>query len=193
MNTIITRLFDIPYYQQQHYPLDKTFVTKKNGIWEATSTSEYIDKANAITRALLQMGVKKGDKIALITSSNRTEWHIMDIGILQTGAITVPIYPTISAEDYEYIIKHSESTYVFISDKEILEKLDKVKLNIPKLRGIFSFDEIKGCANWTQVLEAGNLAFNQDQVEAVRNNIHPKDLASIIYTSGTTGKPKEFY
>lgn len=190
MDTIITRLFDIPYYQQQHYPLDKAFVTKKNGIWEATSTKDYIDKANSISRALLQMGVKKGDKIALITSSNRTEWHIMDIGILQTGAVTVPIYPTISAEDYEYIIKHSESTYVFISDKEILEKLDKVKFNIPKLRGVFCFDEIKGCANWSQVLEAGDLAFNQDQVEAVRNNIHPKDLASIIYTSGTTGRPK---
>jgi long-chain acyl-CoA synthetase len=128
MNTIITRIFDIPYFQQQHYPLDKAFVTKKNGIWEATSTTDYIDKANAITKALLQMGIKKGDKIALITSSNRTEWHIMDIGILQTGAVTVPIYPTISAEDYEYIIKHSESTYVFISDKEILDKLDKVKL-----------------------------------------------------------------
>jgi len=190
MDTIITRLFDIPYYQLQHHPLEKTFVTKQKGVWESTSTAEYIDKANAISRALLQMGVKKGDKIALITSSNRTEWHIMDIGILQTGAATVPIYPTISAEDYEYIIKHSESTYVFVSDKEILTKLDKVKLNIPKLRGIFCFDEIPGCANWTQVLKAGNEAFNQDQVEAVRNNIHPSDLASIIYTSGTTGKPK---
>nr|WP_297309413.1 long-chain fatty acid--CoA ligase [uncultured Flavobacterium sp.] len=190
MNTIITRLFDIPYYQLQHYPQDRALVTKQNGSWIATSINEYIEKANAISRALLQMGVKKGDKIAIITSSNRTEWHIMDIGVLQTGAVTVPIYPTISAEDYEYIIKHSESTYVFVSDKTILDKLDKVKLNIPKLRGIFSFDEIPGCANWSQVLDAGKLAFNQDQVEAVRNNVHPTDLASIIYTSGTTGKPK---
>lgn len=190
MDTIITRLFDIPYYQQQHYSLDKALVTKKNGNWEATSTSDYIDKANAISRALLQMGVKKNDKIALITSSNRTEWHIMDIGILQIGAQTVPIYPTIAAEDYEYIIKHSESIYVFVSDKEVLEKLDQVKFNIPKLRGIFSFDEIPGCANWTQVLEAGFEAFNQDQVVAVRNNVLATDLASIIYTSGTTGKPK---
>lgn len=190
MDTIITRLFDIPYYQQQHYSLEKALVTKKNGTWEATSTSDYIDKANAISRALLQMGVKKNDKIALITSSNRTEWHIMDIGILQIGAQTVPIYPTIAAEDYEYIIKHSESIYVFVSDKEVLEKLDQVKFNIPKLRGIFSFDEIPGCANWTQVLEAGFEAFNQDQVVAVRNNVLATDLASIIYTSGTTGKPK---
>jgi len=190
METIITRIFDIPYFQQQHFNLDKAFVTKKKGIWESTSTSEYINKANAISRALLQMGVKKNDKIAIITSSNRTEWHIMDIGILQIGAVSVPIYPTISAEDYEYVIKHSEATYVFLSDKSILDKLDKVKFNIPKLRGIYSFDEVSGCANWSQVLDAGNKAFNQDQVEAVRNNVLPTDLASIIYTSGTTGRPK---
>lgn len=190
MDTIITRLFDIPYYQQQHYSLEKSLVTKKNGVWEATSTTEYIDKANAVSRALLQMGVKKNDKIALITSSNRTEWHIMDIAILQIGAQTVPIYPTITADDYEYVIKHSESIYVFVSDQEILNKLDQVKLNIPKLRGIFSFDEIPGCANWTQILNAGLEAFNQDQVIAVRNNVLPTDLASIIYTSGTTGRPK---
>lgn len=151
MSTIL-RLFDIPYYQQKNYPLKKCFVTKYGNEWVATSTDEYIDKANAVSRALHAMGIRKGDKIAVITSSNRTEWHILDIGALQIGAVTVPIYPTISAEDYEYIIKHSESTYVFVSDKEILAKLDSIKFNIPKLRGIFSFDEIPGCANWKKYL-----------------------------------------
>ena len=186
----IYRLFDIPYYQKGNFPLTNAFVTKYNGKWEAISTEEYIEKANQISRALLDMGIKKGDKIALITSSNRTEWHIMDIGILQLGAVTVPIYPTISAEDYEYILKHSESLYVFVSDQQIFDKLNKVKLNIPKLRGIYSFDEVTGCANWNVVLEAGKKIMNPALIEEHKGNVHPNDLASIIYTSGTTGRPK---
>ncbi len=186
----IGRLFDIPYYQQQNYPLDKAFSTKYNGVWKSTSTAEYIEQANYVSKALLAMGVKKGDKIALITSTNRTEWNIMDIGILQTGAVTVPIYPTISEHDYEYIIKHSESIYVFVSDKVILEKLDRVKFNIPKLRGIYSFDDIPGCANWQQVVTAGKEALNTNELEIAKANVSPNDLASIIYTSGTTGTPK---
>lgn len=186
----IYRLFDIPYYQKGNFPLTNAFVTKYNGNWVATSTEEYIEKANQISRALLDMGIKKGDKIALITSSNRTEWHIMDIGILQLGAVTVPIYPTISAEDYEYILKHSESLYVFVSDQQIFDKLNKVKLNIPKLRGIYSFDEVTGCANWNVVLEAGKKIMNSALIEEHKGNVHPNDLASIIYTSGTTGRPK---
>lgn len=186
----IYRLFDIPYYQKGNFPLSNAFVTKYNGKWEAISTEEYIEKANQISRALLDMGIKKGDKIALITSSNRTEWNIMDIGILQLGAVTVPIYPTISAEDYEYILKHSESLYVFVSDQEIFDKLNKVKLNIPKLRGIYSFDEVTGCANWNVVLEAGKKIMNPALIEEHKGNVHSNDLASIIYTSGTTGRPK---
>ncbi|MBA5793176.1 long-chain fatty acid--CoA ligase [Flavobacterium sp. xlx-214] len=186
----IGRLFDIPYYQLQNYPLQKAFTTKYHGNWQSTSTQEYIDQANFVSKALLAMGIKKGDKIALITSTNRTEWNIMDIGILQTGAVTVPIYPTISEHDYEYIIKHSESLYVFVSDNEVLKKLDAVKFNIPKLRGIYSFDEIPGCANWQQVVTAGKEALNHQELETAKANVHPNDLASIIYTSGTTGTPK---
>jgi len=186
----IGRLFDIPYYQLQKNPLEKAFSTKYNGAWKSTSIQEYIEQANFVSKALITMGVKKGDKIALITSTNRTEWNIMDIGILQTGAVTVPIYPTISEQDYEYIIKHSESIYVFVSDKGILEKLDKVKFNIPKLRGIYSFDEIPGCANWQQVITAGKEARNEVDLENAKAAVTPNDLASIIYTSGTTGTPK---
>ncbi|HLW63058.1 MAG TPA: long-chain fatty acid--CoA ligase [Flavobacterium sp.] len=188
--SIVGRLFDIPYYQLQNYPLEKALTTKYNGKWVSTSTKEYIEQACYVSKALLDMGVKKGDKIALITSTNRTEWNIMDIGILQTGAVTVPIYPTISAKDYEYIIKHSESIYVFVSDKEVLKKLDAVKFNIPKLRGIFCFDEIRGCANWSQVITAGKEARNDYDLEIAKANVAPDDLASIIYTSGTTGTPK---
>ena len=186
----ISRLYDIPYYQQQNYNSSKALVTKKNGQWVPTSTDEYIKEASAISRALLHMGVKRGDKVALITSTNRTEWHIMDIGIMQIGAVSVPIYPTISAEDYEYILKHSESIYVFISDEEIFNKLNLVKGNIPKLRGIFAFDSVKDCASWQQVLDAGHQNKDQEAVYQIMDQITPQELVSIIYTSGTTGQPK---
>ena len=102
MNTI-TRLFDFPYHQLEKYNLSDSLVTKYGNEWIKTSTQEYLDKANAVSRALLRLGVNVNDKIAVISSSNRTEWHICDVGILQTGAQNVPIYPTISSEDYEYI------------------------------------------------------------------------------------------
>ncbi len=123
----ITRIFDIPYYQLEKYNLEKALVTKSSGHWKATSNQEYIDQANAISRGLIQLGVKTNDKIALISSTNRTEWSIMDIGILQIGAQDVPIYPTISKEDYEYVLNHSEATYCFVSDAAVLEKLNQIK------------------------------------------------------------------
>jgi len=186
----ITRLFDFPYYQLEKNNITDCLVTKYNGIWVKTSTQEYVDKANAISRALLRLGVLENDKIALISSSNRTEWNIVDIGALQTGAQTVPIYPTISAEDYEYILNHSESKYCFVSDEMIYEKIKAVKANIPLLKEIYSFNEIEGCKNWKELLEIGKDESNQDVVEDRKNNVNPHDLATIIYTSGTTGKPK---
>ena len=107
----VTRLFDFPYHQLEKYPLDKALVTKYDGKWVATSTQEYIDKANAISRGLLRMGVKPNDKIAVISMTNRSEWSILDVGILQIGAQNVPIYPTISEEDYEYVLNHSEAKF----------------------------------------------------------------------------------
>jgi long-chain acyl-CoA synthetase len=186
----ITRLFDFPYYQKEKYNKKDALVTKRNGVWEKTSTEEYIAKANAISRALLRMGIQKNDKIALITSTNRTEWHIMDIGILQTGAQTVPVYPTISEEDYEYVLNHSGSSYCFVSDKEVLDKVLAIKQNVPTLKDVFTFDEIAGAKNWTIVLGEGADESNQNEVEARKDSINTEDLATIIYTSGTTGRPK---
>ena len=101
MNTV-TRLFDIPYYQQTKHPLECAFVTKYNGQWVKTSTEQYIQKLNVVSRGLLRLGIQKNDKIAVISSTNRTEWHVLDMGILQIGAQNVPIYPTINLEDFEY-------------------------------------------------------------------------------------------
>ncbi len=189
MSTKITRLFDFPYYAQEKYNLENTFVTKYGEDWVATSNSEYIEKANTISRGLLRLGVKPNDKIAVISSTNRTEWNIVDIGILQIGAQNVPIYPTISKEDYEYVLNHSESIYCFVSDDTIVEKLNQIKGNT-KLKGVYSFDDIQGEKNWKDLLELGEDASNQDDVEERKNAVTSDDLATIIYTSGTTGRPK---
>ena len=185
----IKRLFDFPYFQLENAPLEKSLVTKRNGNWEALSSQEYIDKANAVSRGLLRLGIQPNDKIAMISSSNRSEWNVVDIGLLQIGAQNVPIYPTISEEDYEYVLNHSEAVYCFVSDKAILDKLNTVRANT-SLKGVYSFDEISGCPNWEEILESGKDESNQDEVEKLKEAVNENDLATLIYTSGTTGRPK---
>jgi len=187
--TEITRLFDFPYYQLEKYNLDAALVTKYDGKWTPMSTKEYIDKANAVSRALLKMGIQKDDKIAIISSTNRTEWNIMDIGILQLGAQNVPIYPTICAEDYEYVLNHSGSIYCFVSDVEVFDKVKKV-IAKTKVKEVFSFNKIDGCKHYSELFELGKDQSNQSELKARKANVKPEDLATIIYTSGTTGKPK---
>ncbi|WP_121665738.1 AMP-dependent synthetase/ligase [Mesonia aquimarina] len=188
--TEVKRLFDFPHYQLEKYNLEKALVTKYDGNWVITSTKEYIDKANKISRALLRLGVKSKDNIALISTSNRTEWNIMDIGILQIGAQDVPIYPNISKEEYEYVLNHSESKYCFVSDQEVFEKVEAIKDKVPSLKGVYTFDQIKDAKNWKELLELGEDDSNQQEVEKIKDSISEDDLATIIYTSGTTGKPK---
>nr|MBF6609465.1 AMP-binding protein [Flavobacterium sp.] len=188
--TKITRLFDFPYHQLEKYSIPDALVTKYNDQWIKTSTEEYVAKANAVSRALIRMGIQKNDKIAIISTNNRTEWNIMDIGILQTGAQNVPVYPTISEDDYEYILNHSGSIYCFVSDSEVLRKVNLIRHKVPALREVYSFDTIDGCRNWTDVLENGRDDSNQNEVEQRKDSIKTEDLATIIYTSGTTGRPK---
>ena len=190
MPTQITRLFDFLTYQNEKFNLEKALVTKYNGKWVATSTKEFVEKANAISRGLLRLGVKPGDKIAVISTTNRTEWNLLDMGILQLGAINIPIYPTISEGDYKYIFNHSESKFCFLSDEVLYKKADAVQAECPALQEIYSFDEIDGCKNWQEVLELGADDSNQKEVEKLKDKVKPSDLATIIYTSGTTGVPK---
>ncbi|MGO2103045.1 MAG: AMP-dependent synthetase/ligase [Psychroflexus halocasei] len=186
----IKRLFDFPYYQLENYELEEALVTKYDGKWIATSTRSYIDQANQISRGLLKMGINANDKIALISSTNRTEWNIMDIGIMQLGAQNVPIYPTISEEDYAYILNHSESKYCFVSDKEVYDKVIAIKEQVPHLKEIYTFDKIKNTKNWKEILELGKDDSTQPEVETIKAKVTENDVATIIYTSGTTGKPK---
>jgi len=190
MATTATRLFDFPYIQLEKYNLEKAFNTKKNGVWEATSSKEFINKANAISRALLRSGVKVNEKIAVISSTNRTEWNIMDIGILQLGAQNIPIYPTITAEEYAYIFNHAETSLCFVSDVEVYNKVLEAQKKAPLVTEIYSFDDIPGCKHWSELLTLGEDEGNQVEVEARKDAVKPEDLATIIYTSGTTGTPK---
>ncbi len=186
----VTRLFEFPYHQLEKYDLQRSLVTKYGREWVATSTREYVDKANAISRALLRLGVAAGDKIALISHSNRTEWNIMDIGILQVGAQSVPIYPTISEEDYAYVLNHSGASMCLVSGQEILEKVLTIQKEVPLLKAIYSFDKLNTCKHWEELLELGKDESNQEEVEKRKAGVRPDDLATLIYTSGTTGKPK---
>ena len=185
-----TRLFDFIENQAKHSPLTRAFNTKYDGEWVSTSSEEHLEKSNQISRGLLQLGVSKGDKVAIISSNNRTEWSIVDVGVLQIGGIDVPIYPTITAEDYAYIINHSESKFCFVSDVEVYNKIKTIRKECPNLEEVYCFDQIKGCQHWTKVLELGRDAAHQPKVQAIKESVLPLDLATIIYTSGTTGTPK---
>ncbi len=188
--TTIKRLFDFPYHQQEKYSIPDALVTKRDGTWIKTSTEEYIQLSNTFSRGLLRMGAKKDTKIAVISTNNRTEWHILDIGILQIGAQNIPVYPTISEEDYQYILNHSEAEYCFVSDETVLAKVNAIRKNVPNLKEVFSFEKIEGCKNWQEVLDLGQDQSNQNEVNALKDAVTEEDLATIIYTSGTTGRPK---
>ncbi|MGB2129224.1 MAG: AMP-dependent synthetase/ligase [Flavicella sp.] len=185
----ITRVFEFPQYQLEQYNLDKAFSTKYGDTWVSHSTKEFLDTANQVSRGLLRLGIQANEKIAVISTTNRTEWNVMDIAVLQIGAQNVPIYPTICKDAYEYILNHSEATYCFVSDTSILEKLNQIKGNT-KLKGVYTFDEIDGEQNWKEVLAMGEDKSNQDALEKAKDAVKPSDLATIIYTSGTTGQPK---
>jgi long-chain acyl-CoA synthetase len=190
MSVEITRIFDFAYYQLDKYNLSKALVSKSSGQWVSTSSKEFITKANIVSRGLLALGVKPGDKIALISSTNRTEWNIMDLALLQIGAVNVPIYPTISEADYQYIFNHAEVKYCFLSDEGLFEKANFVEKEVKSLKRIYSFDKIKDCAHWEEVFTLGSDQTLQEQVDTFKNKVKASDLATIIYTSGTTGVPK---
>ena len=185
-----TRLFEFIEIQRNNIPLDKCVTTKYKGTWESLSTEDFYQKVQQVSRSLIKMGVKKGDKVALISTNNRTEWCIMDLGVLQLGAVTVPIYPTITAPEYQYVLNHSESQYCFVSDIEVLDKLNTVRKDIPVLKEVYSFDDIQDCPSWTTLLSEEQDEETQELVVSAKAAVAPEDLATIIYTSGTTGVPK---
>ena len=185
-----TRLFDLLEYAKINHPFSNALNTKHNGKWEALSTHDYSKKANYISSSLINMGVNPGDKIAMISSTNRSEWSIVDMGLTQIGAINVPLYPTITSRDYLYILNHSECKYCFVSDKEVFSKVSAIKDKVNSLENIYSFDQIESCDNWIDLIKSGEEKLNISAIEKRKFDIKSDDLATIIYTSGTTGTPK---
>lgn len=185
-----SRIFDILSIQVKTHPLDKCLSDKRNGKWKSLSTQKYYESANLISAALIEMGVRPQDKIALISTTNRSEWSIMDMAILQVGAVSVPLYPNISSNDYKYILNHSESVLCFVSDQEIYDKVFSIESEVKGLKDIYAFDQIEGCKNWLDLIEVGKEAWNEKKLAEAKTNVESDSIATIIYTSGTTGVPK---
>ena len=186
-----TRLFDFPKYQLEHNPLDVMMSTPNDGSGNrlSYSTQEFVEQVDRASRGLIALGMEAGEKVALISHNNRCEWNVMDHGIMQAGGIDVPIYPTMTEADYKYIINHSESKFVFVSNAELYAKVNAVKSECPSLKGVFTFEDVEGADSWKKVLEQGGEK-DQAELDSRSNAVKPDDLATIIYTSGTTGLPK---
>ena len=182
------RLFDIPLYQLEKYPNNGMFVSKINGTWTPISTKDFIDLTNKVSKALIDLSVQVGDKIGII-STNRLEWNIIDIACLQIGAIVVPLYPTISENDYKYIFKDSGIKICFVGSIDLYNKISNIKNELPELKNIYCFEEQPTVNFWKDLIFSEIKAQDSD-IEDRKTNIKPDELATIIYTSGTTGNPK---
>ena len=185
----VTRLFDFPYYQLEQHPQENCFLYKAENSWKNISTREYIARANKVSTALLTLGIQKDDKIAVITTNNNPNWHILDIGILQIGAQNVPLYATLSEKDCAYILNHSDAKYCFVSDTDLYEKVKNVQ-DQTQLKNIYSLEVSEEIYSWEAFLEIGKDTNLEVQITALKAAVQPTDLATIIYTSGTTGTPK---
>jgi len=186
----ITRIFDLlPNYVASYKPKDDVLAGKEDGVWRKYSIDEYIRIVNDLTYGLLALGVQPGDTIGTITG-NKPEWNFLDMAIMQCGAIHVPIYPTISPADYQYIFCHAELKYVFVSGEELSRKIKEVATNCTSVQEVFTFKNREGLRNLQDVIELGQAGPLPEKVEEIKAGIKSEDLATIIYTSGTTGNPK---
>jgi long-chain acyl-CoA synthetase len=186
----VTRLFDLlPHYEQKFRPKEDVIAGKDNGEWVKYSIAGYREAADAVSYALLAHGIGKGDKIATIMPS-RPEWNFIDMGIMQTGAVHVPVYPTISESDYKYILNHAGVKYVFISGRDIYRKIEHILPEVVELKGIYSVKETEGTQLFGDFLGFGRQHKNPNLLEKVKASVAAEDIATLIYTSGTTGNPK---
>ncbi len=190
MDNKVSRIFDLlPYYEQKFNPKSDVLAGKENGKWVAYDINQYRETVNAISFAFLQLGVKPGDKIATI-SVNMPEWNFIDMAVLQVGAIHVPIYPTISEADYQFILHHSEVSYVFISAGDLYRKVKHLLPEMPHIKDWYSFRDIDGVKKYDELIQLGNRHPMNAELERIKSSINPNDTATLIYTSGTTGNPK---
>ena len=186
----ITRIFDLlELFKFEYSAIPDLFNIKQNGEWVRYSASDYVNYSNWLSLGLLSVGVAKGTRIATIMN-NCPEWNFFDMGILQTGAIQVPVYPTISEENYRYIFTDAEIEYLIVGDQGIFERMVNLMPHFPRIKAIYSIEPVQGIRSWTELLEAGKMHPHPEILETMKAGIYPGDLATVIYTSGTTGRPK---
>ncbi len=185
------RTFDILEHINNNFQKDDFLVGKIKGDWKKFSTKEYYSIANNLSSGLLELGIKKGDKIATV-STNRPEWNMFDMGMSQIGVIHVPVYPTISEEEYLHILSHSDASVLLVSTKILYNKIKELTNKIDSIKHIFTFDEVEGVKNWEEIEQLGNDNFekNKTKIKELKDSIKTEDMCSIIYTSGTTGLSK---
>lgn len=188
----VTRTFDILERLRQNFMVDDALAVKRNKKWDIFSTQEYLDNAYDFAFGLLELGYKKGEKIGTV-SNNRPEWNFVDMGMSMAGIVHVPIYPTISDSEYEYILAHSEVKTLIVSDKLLYKRLLPLAKGVPTIQNVYVFDEgIEGAKSWIEIRDLGtkNRDKYKEQLEKIKASITPEDLVTIIYTSGTTGNSK---
>jgi long-chain acyl-CoA synthetase len=191
----IKRLFDCLDHQLQHFPRPDMLAAKENGQWVNYSTQQVADTVNRFSAGLMKLGVsgndmtpEGSDKIAII-SNNRPEWVFTDLAAQQLGAILVPVYPTTNPLELEFILNDAAVKFIFVSNEELLQKIQLLLPKIPALKNVYTFDRIEGTAHWTEVTALADEEALQ-KVAAIKQTVPPSHLATIIYTSGTTGTPK---
>ncbi|MEN3040121.1 MAG: long-chain fatty acid--CoA ligase [Bacteroidia bacterium] len=183
----IRRLHDILAEQLQKGGRPDAIAAKKEGKWRTYSTQEVAQIADTVSKALIKLGIKKGDRIALV-SPNRPEWNFVDLGAVQIGVVVVPMYANSIAKDYEYIIQHSESRLLFCSGGEIWQKVASILPQCPTLEKVYVFDPEVGATHWEEFLRLGKES--DIDLAPYKAAVQPEDWATILYTSGTTGTPK---
>jgi len=183
---MIKTISDFYYYQLANKPKKDAFTQKENGKWHSLSSDEFITRAKKLSAGLIQIGIKTGDRVAII-SNNRTEWHLADLALQQLGVVTVPIYPNITEADYEYILNDCGAKAVFISSQDIVTKIESIKNNVSSLEHLYTFDKVVNAKHYSDLLINES---DDGVIEAKRNILDTDDVATLIYTSGTTGNPK---
>lgn len=188
-------LFECLSYQQRHFPLNDMLCVKEAGQWKHYSTQDVSNLVNALSAGLLTLGINDGDgtaegrdKIAIL-SANRPEWMLVDLAIQQTGAVSVPIYPTINPTELHFILQDAAVKLVFIGDEKLARKVASIQADLPDLQAVFTFDQVSNVRHWRELL----IDLTPDierQLTKRQRAITPADLATILYTSGTTGTPK---
>lgn len=181
-------LFELLEHQQRRHPLDYAFAAKEQGTWKRYSTAQSLDEINQVALGLLAIGLQPGDRIATV-SNNRPEWNFLDLGMLQVGGVHVPLYPTITDQDYRYILEHAEVRWVMVSDVSLYERIAPIAREFPHIAGVYTFNRVPGAQHWSEIKAAARPDLNQELLNR-RAAIQKEDTATIIYTSGTTGFPK---